>query len=643
MGPVKTKYFEGLKSIRRELEDYWLNSSFTEGFQWTYWLPTDNTLNDVSDTSDRFQAVINRTRSNMRYLTAQAVQRPLKFNVLPTASDDASTRASRAGEALLEDLRKSQGWEGLREESINAIVKGGTGAIAVDWDDYEKEVVISPLGITEFMLEPGVRRYQQARWWIKVQALPPQMVKDMFPEEYPADRMPVPDARTGLSPYQHKLVGLNKYGDNEGVDLTLVLTYYERPHRGNEEGKFMVEVENKVLDEGVWPFSFKELNIAVGRETVLEDQWSGSTFLNDVRRVQVMLNILWTQVAEHVRNVGTGRLLVPQSAWDVVMDTFTDEPGQMVPYPDGLDKPEFMHPPSFGAYIERLLDRSAEYIDDLFGQHGVSRGLAPGQVESGLAVQILTENDSSPLSRLVKETSAMWQRVAQMTLALYQQRGSSKQLTVDMGLGPERLAFNPQQDLKGQRDVVIPTDALLPRSRAAQEMRADKLLQTGVITDMVTYSRVADLANAADIIKAIDPDAAKAMRENEMMAEGNNEHAEMLREFDNHETHEKVHRAFLTSQRFDMLDEADQTDAVNHWQAHKTLMSEMQAKVQRQEATAKMAQDTLSGGSGGGQAPADAPAAPQEPEPQLPPELSTAGGMAGVMEQAVSSEFPGPQ
>lgn len=624
LGPIKQKYLDGIKTIRRELENYWLNSSFTEGFQWTYWLPADSTLNDLETDEDRFQAVINKTRSNMRYLVAQATQRDLNFDVLPTASDDATIRAARTSEALLEDLRRQQDWEGLREEWVHACVKGGTAAVAVDWDDFEKEVVVEPLGITEFIVQPGVRRYTAANWWIKVQALPQEVVKEMYPDEFPEDHLPPADAKSGLDPYQHKLVGLSRYDADGTADLTLVLTYYEKPNRGNPKGRWVVEVDGRKMEGGDWPFDFKELNLAVGRETVLEGQWTGSTFLNDVRRVQIMLNILWTQIAEHVRNVGTGRMFVPQSAWEIVMDVFTDEPGQMVPWPDGMERPDFMHPPSFGAYIERLLDRAAEYVDELFGQHGVTRGIAPGQVESGFGIQILSENDSSPLGRLIKEQSRLWERVAQMVLSIYEQRGGTdRTVTVDMGLGPEHLDLKPGEDIKGQRNVVIPTDALLPRSRAAQEARAKELLQMQVITDIATYARVADLADAKDIINAIDPDAAKAMRENEMMAEGNNEHADLLQAFDDHEIHERIHRAFLTSRRFEMLSPEDQEDAINHWQAHKTILAKAKAEAARQEATMAMMQDTLSGGAGGAAPQQQAPA--PAPEPQLPPELGNAG------------------
>ena len=349
-----------------------------------------------------------------------------------------------------------------------------------------------------------------------------------------------------------------------------------------------------------------------------------------------MLNILWTQVAEHVRNVGTGRMFIPQSAWEIAQEVFTDEPGQNVPWPDGVERPDFMHPPSFGAYIERLLDRASEYIDELFGQHGVSRGIAPGQVESGYGIQILSENDSSPLGRLVAEQAEVWMRTGQMVLATYEQRGGTqRQVTVDMGLGPERLDFKPSEDLKGQRNVIIPTDALLPRSRAAQEARAKELLQMQVITDMATYAKVADLADADDIVRAIDPDASKAMRENEMMAEGNNEHADLLAEFDDHEIHERIHRAFLTSRRFELLPEEDQRDAINHWQAHRTILAQAQAAQMRQEATMAMMQDTLSGGAGGA-APQQAPA--PAPEPQLPPELGNAGAS---IEDAIANGFTG--
>ena len=64
---------------------------------------------------------------------AKAMQRKLVFEVLPSASDDASIRGARLGENI---LRPAPGhdWEVLRERHLQATWKGGTAAICVDWD-----------------------------------------------------------------------------------------------------------------------------------------------------------------------------------------------------------------------------------------------------------------------------------------------------------------------------------------------------------------------------------------------------------------------------------------------------------------------------------------------------------------------------
>ncbi|MDH3463668.1 MAG: hypothetical protein OEM32_08605, partial [Acidimicrobiia bacterium] len=166
-GWVKQRYEDGVKPIKSEIRNYWLNHAFFEGRQWLYWNQDVNRLDQLPSDSDRIQATVNRMRANTRTIMANLTQRGLTFEVPPTAADDASIRAASLSAGILRDLHFGHDWETKRESNMMATLKGGTGAICVDWDTETNDSVETPLSISEMVVEPGARDAETARWWVK--------------------------------------------------------------------------------------------------------------------------------------------------------------------------------------------------------------------------------------------------------------------------------------------------------------------------------------------------------------------------------------------------------------------------------------------------------------------------------------------
>jgi hypothetical protein len=274
------------------------------------------------------------------------MQRGLSFEVPPSAADDSHMRGARLSETIIRSVHHDHNWEELRENLYYAVWKGGTAALCVDWDPEGEEIIGddapgSPitkgstyeehLNITQFIVEPGARYPEKARYWIKSVALPPAEVKSMFPDHFPDDPPPA-DATAGLAPFHRKLMSYDRGGDSEQVDLTAVLTYYERPNPSCPEGKVATIVDQEVVFEADWPFPFTDrLNLVVVRETLRENRWTGDTILTAARPLQTLLNVAWSSIVEHMKQAGNARLLVPLSSVEI-MQQATDRAGEFIPY-----------------------------------------------------------------------------------------------------------------------------------------------------------------------------------------------------------------------------------------------------------------------------------------------------------------------
>lgn len=620
---VIQRWSQASGSIQAELQEYWLNYFFIAGFQWLWVNQTNQRVEELArKEEDSVRLTFNRMRSGSRTIIGKLTQRDLTFEVPPTDADDAHLRGARIGESLLENIRIGHCWEQKREIAAWAAWKAGTAAICVEWDKDAGDVAAAPeetggqvahegdtletvLNLSEFVVESGTRDGETARWWIKCLLLPPLEVQNQYNLSY----VPAADGNIVMSPFQVKAMEKDKSID---TPLTRVLTMYERPNKQCLEGRVMVVVGNQIAWEGKWEFPWKgHLNLAIIKETPVETRWTGDTVLTDARGVQSAYNLSWSIIHEHMKKAGNARLVMPQSAVDL-MDEMSDLPAEIIVVPDGATTA--VHWEGAPQQPQWWVDgpvKLAEEMDDIMGIHQVSRGDAPTNIESGYGLSILAEHDATPIMRMSKEQAMAWSKVASMVLKLYEKMvkdNGAKRKTVAQVPGQPMTAITwSGEDFKGQTTAVIPYDEIMPRSRAAQMQFADKMMEQGLIKDPATYARVADLPNARSFINAVSPDIAKARRENAMFSLGR---FSVPKDFDDHMAHVQEHNSWRKSLDYELATPELQEHCGQHIQAHVTMAA---------EAAGRQTAGQAIGGHALGQAPTVAGAPPMAPELMLPP------------------------
>lgn len=585
-------YHKGLKAQRRANSEYWLNCAFLRGNQWVHYNRRTRRLEAVPRRS-KVQATINRLWPGSRTVISKLVQRPLQFEVQPNSADDTAIEGARVGDSILHAVRDEHRWEDLRESVAWSTWKGGTAAICVDWnpkkgkptalaEDGRKlpsgDTVETALSIAEFVIEPGARIAEEARWWIKAQALPPEQVKS----DYGLKNTPPANATAGLSSLERNVLAgalAGAHGPTDAatdIGLTLVLTYYERPNPARPKGRVEIVIDNEtVWGPKEWPFPFVDyLNIATMRETMIENTWLGETCVSAARPIQAAFNASWSNILEHLDTVGAAKLLRPQSSIELA-EQYTDIIGEQIPFMDGMDKPAYMNPPQLPAWIQNTPGELMVQIDDLLGVHDVSRGSAPANIESGYGLAVLAEQDATPIGKLSSGTARLFSQVGSMVLKIYEAEVKETRTAVvqEPGYPPDTIPWTGQT-LAGQTEATVPQDLITPRSRAAQGQMAEKLLQMGLITSIEEMSRVAEMPGERELVAAVRPDVARARRENVALAQGKVRFPE---EFDDHQIHVQEHNAYRKTKRYESLPPEIKNLFAAHVQAHQTVMAEQAA------------------------------------------------------------------
>jgi len=571
---VREHWDRGVKATRPERQRASVNHQFIRNNAWVFWNEGSNRLEEVPRSPERVRASIARIGPDTRVIMSKLTRRPLQFEVPPTTPDDSAMKGSRIGESALAQVAREQDWETKRRDHAYTTWEAGVGGLCVEWDSdtgtaigadpttgrpiRTGDVKVSVVSLHEMSFEPGTRDGERARYWTWGQALPPEEVRDL----YGMDKTPKADAQA--------LDVIHRLGESRtNTPLTMVYTYYCRPSDRMPQGAIATVVGDEFVDMTPWIFPFDDrLNVSLAVVEPIHGHWFGHTPVTDAVPIQAAYNASWSSIIEHMKNAGNARLWVPMGSVEDIED-LSDTSGEAVEYtPINSQRPLYEAPPSMPDWWIRQPAMLESAMDDVLSVHAISRGDAPTGVESGIALSILAENDDTPVGSLARNLGDCWGRAASMVLKLYEANvRESRDATITAtgpGAIPEVVRWNGG-DLAGQTTVVVPADAVIPRSRAAQAAYAFNLHDRGMVTNPEQLAKIADLPDQSDLLEGISPDSARAHRENHWMAAGK---ARTVDTFDNHENHLAIHIDFMRSERYENLDPEIQQVFRDHAMAH---------------------------------------------------------------------------
>jgi hypothetical protein len=605
-------YKEGTDDIRDAQLQYQENAAYIEGDQWIWRSSTrQEILRLPRRDKSKIRATIPRLGPESRRLFSKLLRRPLVFEVVPDAPDDATIRGARVAEAVLTAKAREDKWNKVEEDVAWGAWKGGTSFLCLDWDTTrgkyvgdgpttgaplnEGDICTTALTISEVATEPGTKDIERACWWIKAQVLPPAEVK----KTYGLGSVPPPNASAGQSVMQREVARTGGRTNN----LCLVLTYYERPNKDNKKGSVVTVVGDQVVDgPHDWPFPFTDrLNIVAVKETSVEGRWYGRTVVSDAVPIQTAYNHTWTSILEHLKQAGNARIQ-GNSAERSNADTWTDEAGEFVFY--DTDKWEWMSPPPMPDWWSRLPDQLASAMDDTIGVHDISRGNAPANIESGLGLSVLAEQDDTPTGKFSQTLADAFGDYATLVLRTYEAKvpqEEQREITLyEPGAKIAEKVTWSGQSFEGQVIARVPYDAVAPMNDAARWARGLAMVDRQIIQGGRALAKYLDVEGANDFAAALDPQIEKARRENAQLALGE---AVVPADFDDHKKHIEEHNDFRLSARYERLDDQTRGLVDLHVQAHSTLAAEeaalqMARMNQGQPAAAAAAQASAPPGSG---------------------------------------------
>jgi len=345
-------------------------------------------------------------------------------------------------------------------------------------------------------------------------------------------------------------------------DGVLLLELYERPTTEHPKGRLVVVAGDTLLHEGSLPYHVDEdgaPGLPFVRQVALQSPGSffGVSIIERCIPLQRAYNAVKNRKHEYLNRLAMGVLAVEDGAVDC--DQLEQEglsPGRVLVYRAGGAPPVVLHngnvPPEFTYEEDRL---RSEFMT-ISGVSDMARyGAAGAGITSGVALEILREQDDSRLSMTTESIRRAIELVSQQWLRLYRQYVHSARLDRLAGENGRVFLLDWKASDLASDDVVCDSANETMQSLAQRRQMVMDMLNMGLLhnpdtgkIDSVTRRRVLEMLEfgrweGADGLQTLH--AARAEQENRLAQTRGI--APVLDTLDDHAQHETEHtRCYLT-------------------------------------------------------------------------------------------------
>lgn len=571
--------FERRAAERRAFESQWqLNCNFVAGNQYVYACGDGNIAADESDYFWQERQCFNHVAPIVETRLAKLQRVRPKMSVRPASSDEDDRLSAKAAGKILASAYNALEMDEIVSRATVWSEICGCVFYKVEWNAsggkkvgkrgktslYEGDVrvtVCPPFEIYPDRLSRAT--VAECESIVHARAVPVEEIRQAYGVTVTAERTDlVGDAEKYLS---GGLDGRNTsplFSRSQANDCCLLIERYTRPTKDNEQGEYAAVAGGKLLYLGGLPYACgndgaPDLPFIKQDSIARAGCFYGTSTVDRCIPIQRAFNAVKNRKHEFMNRIAMGVLAVEDGSVDT--DNLESEglsPGKILVYRQGSTPPTLLDPgrvpTDFGNEEDRLLN---EFIS-VTGVSEIMRSSAvPSGMTSGVALQLLIEQDDTRLSVTAQEVRNAVRGVAKMILRLYRQFARRPRLIRFVGEeGDVELLRFTASDISCD-DVVFETENELTGTPAQRQSMLFDLLDKGLLADEDgklsngMRNRVLDAVGYGTWENTREVSAlqvARARRENLRC----NERDLTVDEIDDDDLHESEHIRFMLSSEF---------------------------------------------------------------------------------------------
>jgi hypothetical protein len=655
---VKSEY-DKMKSSRQRIRRQWdINLEMYGGNQYVTALagasPALTRVGTPQSPRHRERSVTNRIKPIIRTeITKQTSQRP-SVTVVPASGEDDDLFAAQAGEAVWDFMYEHYNIKWVMERNAFWTSTCGNGFVKTWWDSSKKDSLFR--NVMGMPTVGNIRYGVVTPYNIFVPDLLGEDVEDQ-PQVFEAYTRPVEWANrqfggdyTATIAAKTEIFEANYFqatGDNNQPDSVLIIEAWIKPGATKllKEGGLVTICSDQLvgLTEGMW-YSHEEYPYSHTKH-VMTGKFYGASVLDDINSLQREYNRTRSQIIESKNRMARPQLLAPIGTMDV--SKYTSEPGLIIQYKPALGEPKPLAIQPIPQYVLQEVERIISDMEDLSGQHQVSRGMAPGQgVVAATAIAYLQEKDDAIISTTISSIEQTIAKMARQGLTLAVDYWDIPRIIRVAGTDRSFDSFMLKgSDIANGLDIRVEPGSALPQSKAARQAFLMDLFTAGAITSQQMLDMM-EIGGVQTLVDRMRIDMRCAQRENlrmkqltpQKIAEFNLQTMEAaiqgmqgtvdpqrglptvdptnlttyppmvkVNKWDNHDVHVTTHNNYRKSQEFEGLPPEVQDQFEKHIQIH-----ESYSMMKMQQQMFGMAQDGAS-----------------QDQMGMAPEMDTGGGPPG--------------
>lgn len=620
---VKDSYAKCKGQMEPIKRQWYLNLSFHKGDQYVDMI--DGRIIKVPAPRNKVRIVVNRIKPVVRTEVSRMTSQEATVEVVPASNEQEDILASQAAQAVVIALRERLQLQRVLRQACWWTSVTGIGYIKCYWDKNLSGVdsngqawegdhcysSVSPFNVMvpDLLLED----IEEQPYVLNVFTKPIDWVKQNYPEVIKPDfKATVVSANEIME--THYLNTKSSAANDAKPDACLVIEAWVKPGATAllPEGGKITMIDDTIVDfsdKGI-PYQHGEYPFAK-LESIQTGSFYPSSVIEDLIPVQRELNRTRSQLLE-------ARNLSAKPGWfytEGSMDPnkVTSAQGQMIGIKPGATPPTPIPLPQMPQYVMELINFDLSDIEDISGQHQVSKGNAPAGVTAGTAIQFLQEADNSFMATTHASIEDAVKKIAKQSIALAVEYWDSQRLVKVVGRdGSISAKYLEGSDIKNGSDIRVEGGSTLPQSKAGRIALFSDLMMNGFLPpqDGLKLMKIPSMQAYWD---QVDVDENQALRENVQMSELDpvqlqkarqqvdqiaqqrlqasqfdpatmgdplsnpiasqdmeivNEPVVEVNDWDNHDVHIQVIETFMKGQEYQMLDPSVQEEFKLHRQKH---------------------------------------------------------------------------
>lgn len=573
-----SKWFDECKQGRLTYEREWYeNLAFYFGKQYVQWTnkvadPGLQRMIEPTVPPWRVRMISNKIKPMIRKELAKVTKEKPQPFVIPASTDDDDLAAARAGEAIFEHLTRELHFDRILTRTQFWTSLCGTAFIKDWYDDTlaDDEGVMGSICVETvnpfqfYIPDPQEEELEHQPYSVHVLAKTPEYVEQTW------GKTVAPDSRTGAGLLEQRF--LFSMGVQElPQSFVAVKEVWIKPCKKFKDGAVITYAGDSILNvsEG-WPFQYREFPFTK-LEHVPTGAFYSQSIIPDIVPLQKEYNRTRSQIIEAKNRMSKPQLIAPRGSVDP--SKITSEPGLIIFYTPGFTPPTPLPLVSIPSYVIEELVRCDRDINDISGQHEISRGGVPAGVHSATAISFLQEQDDAMLSPTIASLERAVAQIGTHMLSHVDQFWEAERTIRAVGENNayEVFMFN-KSSINGNTDLNIQGGSATPRSTAAKQAFIMEMMDKKYISPEQGL-RYLQMSETGRMYEELQVSARQAQRENLRMANGEEIQTNT---FDEDAVHIVEHDTYRRRQAFERLDDDAKMIFENHVTQHKQKVASAQ-------------------------------------------------------------------